>query len=512
MKHNTSKLWAVGVGLSCALALSACTGGAGSGGGSAEQQTTLRYGSAAALKSFAPWEARWAGDVAYLQPVYDTLLREDPDGNIKPGLATSWEWDQTRTELTLKLRDDVKFSDGQALTADVAAGDLTRFRDGTSDNASFLRALKTAQATDAHTLVLTLSEPDPAFLVYLSQNAGIIGSPSMWNSPDAKTSPVGSGPYELSKDESVVGSKYVFKKKADYWDPESVRYDQIEVNVYPDSTALVNALKSGQLDVSASNTPTQIPDAKASGYEANLTELNWAGFLLVDREGKTNPALGDVRVRQAINHALDRKGLVQALAAGYATPTTQIFSAGSDAYVADLDNRYPYDPDKAKKLLADAGYPDGFTLVMPRNNFVPESEFAVYAEQLNAVGIKVQWEQTGDDLFPKMLGGTWSAFPFQLQSDPTAWQTLQFAVLPSATWNPFHVTNPELAALAAKLQTAEGEEATAVAKQVNEWLVDQAWFAPSYRLQSAFFSDADTKVVMQKDNIAPYLWNIEPKK
>ncbi|WP_284990101.1 ABC transporter substrate-binding protein [Arthrobacter sp. efr-133-TYG-120] len=510
MKHNTSKHWAVGVGLSCALALSACTGAGG--GGTAQGQTTLRYGSAAALNSFAPWEARWAGDVAYLQPVYDTLLRADPDGNIQPGLAATWDWDETLTKLTLKLRDDVKFSDGQALTADVAAGNLTRFRDGTSDNASFLRALKTAEAADEHTLVLTLSEPDPAFLVYLSQNAGIIGSPSMWNSPEAKTTPVGSGPYELNKEESVVGSKYVFDKKADYWDSASVHYDEIVVNVYADSTALVNALKSGQLDVSASNTPTQIPDAKASGYEANLTELNWAGFLLVDREGKANPALGDVRVRRAINHALDRDGLVQALAAGYATPTTQIFSSSSDAYIADLDERYPYDPDKAKKLLAEAGYPEGFTLAMPRNNFVPESEFAVYAEQLGAVEIKVQWEQTGDDLFPKMLGGTWSAFPFQLQSDPTAWQTLQFAVLPSATWNPFHVANDELSALAAKLQTAKGEDAASAAKQVNEWIVDQAWFAPSYRLQSAFFSDADTKVVMQDDNIAPYLWNIEPKK
>jgi peptide/nickel transport system substrate-binding protein len=289
-----------------------------------------------------------------------------------------------------------------------------------------------------------------------------------------------------------------------------VHYDEIEVSVYGDATALVNALKGGQVDVSASNTPTQIPDGEAAGYTANLVELNWAGFLLVDRMGTINPAMGDVRVRQAINHALDRESLVQALAGGYGTATTQIFSENSDAYSEELDERYPYDVDKAKELLAEAGFPDGFTLVMPRNNFVPESEFAIYAEQLGAVGIDVQWEQTGEDLFPKMLGGTWAAFPFQLQSDPTAWQTFQFAAAPGATWNALHVADPELDALAADLQVAQGDDAAEAGLAVNTWLVENAWFAPSYRLQSAFFSDSDTDVVLQSDNIAPYLWNIRP--
>lgn len=506
--HKTTKLWAAGIGVIGLLALSACSS---AGVPTEEEQTTLRYGAADALATFAPWNARWAGDVAYLQPVYDTLLRGTPDGELEPGLATEWEWDDTLTQLTLTLRDGVAFSDGEELTAEVVAGNLTRFRDGTSDNASFLQAMASAEAVDELTVRVTLSAPDPAFLVYLSQNAGLQGSPSMWDSDEAQTTPIGTGPYELDASQTVVGSKYVFEKKDDYWDEDSVHYDEIVVSVYGDATALVNALKGGQVDVSASNTPTQIPEAEAAGYTSNLVELNWAGFLLVDRDGTINPALGDVRVRQAINHALDREALTGALAAGYASPTTQIFSVNSDAYSADLDERYEYDVDKAKDLLAEAGYPDGFTLVMPRNSFVPDAEFAIYAEQLAAVGITVEWEQTGEDLFPKMLGGTWAAFPFQLQSDPTAWQTLQFAVLPYATWNPLHVENTELSALAAELQLAQGDEGTAIAQEINEWIVDEAWFAPSYRLQSAFFSDSSTDVVMQPDNIAPYLWNIQPK-
>jgi peptide/nickel transport system substrate-binding protein len=489
------------------LALSACSGG----GGSSEGPKTLRYGAAESVASFAPWEARWAGDVAFLQPVYDTLLRAAPDGTLEAGLATDWAWDDSLTQLTLTLRDGVTFSDGEAFTAEVAVGNLTRFRDGTSDNASFLTSMASAEAVDDKTVLITLSQPDPAFLTYLSQNAGLQGSPAMWDSADAKTDPIGSGPYELDTDKTVVGSTYVFDKRDGYWDPSSVYYDEIVVNVYGDATALVNALKGGQVDVSASNTPTQIPDAEAAGYTANLVELNWAGFILADRDGTINPAIGDVRVRQAINYALDRSSLVQALAAGYGTPTTQVFSVNSDAYDPDLDNRYPYDPEKAKQLLAEAGYPDGFTLVMPRSTFVPDAEYAIYAQQLAAVGITAQWEQTGDDLFAKMLGGTWAAFPFQLQSDPTAWQTLQFSMLPYSTWNTSHVSNDELSALAAQLQTAQGDAAAPIAQQINEWIVDQAWFAPSYRLQSAFFTNATTQVVMQSDNIAPYLWNIQPK-
>jgi peptide/nickel transport system substrate-binding protein len=272
----------------------------------------------------------------------------------------------------------------------------------------------------------------------------------------------------------------------------------------------MNAVKGGQVDATYTQTPTQVPEAEAAGYTANFSELNWSGFLLVDRDGTINPALGDVRVRQAINYALDREGLVQAVAGGFGTPTAQIFSVGSTAFEADLDERYPYDPEKAKELLAEAGYPDGFTLVMPSNNFVPESEFALYKEQFAAVGITVEWEPTGDDLFPRMLGGTWAAFPFLLQSDPTAWQTAQFALAPGATWNTSHVADPEVVRILTALRVAEGEEAAALSRELNEYIVEQAWFAPIYRQQTAFFTNSTTSVEMQVDNAGPYLWNIKP--
>ncbi len=510
MLHRTKVARAVAAGgLVTVLALTACSSPA-SPESESETQTTLRMGILTQLTSFAPWEASWSNQSPYLQAVYDTLLRSDPDGTIVEGLATAWEWDESKTVLTLTIREGVEFSDGTALTAQVAADNLTRFRDGTSENAQFLAGMTSAEAPDDTTLVITLAQPDPALPVYLSQNAGLVGSPAMFDSADAQTTPIGSGPYLLDADDTVVGSTYVYEVNEDYWDAESVHYDSIEMTFYGDPTALMNAVKGGQVDATNLQTPTQIAEAEAAGFSAETYEQNWNGFILADRDGTLNPAMGDVRVRQAFNYALDREGLLQGLEGGLGTVTTQVFGLSSSAYDDALNDRYPYDPEMAKELLAEAGYADGFTLVMPSNNFVPEAVFAIYKEQLGAVGINVEWETTGDDLFGRMLGGSWAAFSFLLQTDPTSWQTIQFSMLPESTWNTSHVADPTVIELAEVVRSGDEADADAAAKELNEYIVEQAWYAPVYRPYSAFITAEGTQATVQADNAVPYLWNIRP--
>ncbi len=125
---------------------------------------------------------------------------------------------------------------------------------------------------------------------------GLVGSPSMWDAADAKTDPIGTGPYELDQAKTVVGSTYVYEKRDDYWDADSVHYDEIVVTVYSDAHALVNALKGGQVECRRHTPRRRSPTRKTD--TANPIELNWAGFLLVDRDGTINPADGDVRVRE----------------------------------------------------------------------------------------------------------------------------------------------------------------------------------------------------------------------
>ena len=147
---------------------------------------------------------------------------------------------------------------------------------------------------------------------------------------------------------------------------------------------------------------------------------------------------------------------------------------------------------------------------MPSNDFIPESVYAIYKEQLDAVGITVEWEQTGDDLFGRMLGGSWAAFSFLLQTDPTSWQTIQFSMLPESTWNTSHVADPTVIELADIVRSGDEAEADAAAQELNAYIVEQAWYAPLYRPFSAFITAPGTEATVQVDNAVPYLWNIRP--
>ena len=371
--------------------------------------------------------------------------------------------------------------------------------------------MTSAEAPDDTTLVITLAQPDPALPVYLSQNAGLVGSPAMFDSPDAKTTPIGSGPYVLDAKDTVVGSKYVYDANPDYWDADSVHYDTIEMAFYGDPTALMNAVKGGQVDAANLQSANQIADAEAAGFTAETSEQSWTGFLLVDRDGTINPAMGDVRVRQAINYALDREGLLKALDNGLGTVTTQVFGTTTSAYDKKLDDRYPYDPEKAKALLAEAGYADGFTLVMPSNNFVPESVFAVYKEQLAAVGITVEWEADRRRSV-RSHAGRHRGRPSRSSCRPTRPRGRRSSsrCCPESAWNTSHVADPTVIQLAEVVRTGDEAEADAAAKELNTYVVEQAWYAPLYRPTSAFITAAGTQATVQVGNAVPYLWNIRP--
>lgn len=198
--------------------------------------------------TFAAKDAAWANASPYMQAVYDTLLHAKPDGTVVPWLATKWSYDATRTVLTMTLRKGVTFTDGTPFSADVAAQNLLRFRDGTSPQKSYLAGLTDAKAVDATTLRLTLSKPNPSLLSFLSQNPGLMESPKNFGSPTEKTNPVGTGPYLLDTKDTVVGSTYVFTKNAKYFAPQQQHYAKVVVNVYSNPTAFLNAMKGGQIN------------------------------------------------------------------------------------------------------------------------------------------------------------------------------------------------------------------------------------------------------------------------
>jgi peptide/nickel transport system substrate-binding protein len=495
------------------LALAGCSAGGDSGGsGGSGSGATLTLGLIVPPSSFSAQNANWANQSPYMQAVYDTLLKADPDGTIQPNLATKWEYNDDKTVLTLTLRDDVTFTDGEKFTADAAAQNLIRFRDGTSPNASFLVNLADAKAVDDTHVELTLKAPDPAMLTYLSQNAGLQESPKAFTASDVETNPVGSGPYVLDTKDTVVGTSYVFTKNADYWNTDDQHYDKIVMNAYSDGTALLNAIQGGQVNAANTFDNTTVDQIKAAGFDINPLELNWMGLILFDRTGALNPAMADVRVRQAINYAFDKDAMLQAFSAGYGTTTGQIFPTSSPAYDKSLDTKYDFDPKKAKALLADAGYPDGFEISMPSAAAFGASNFALIKQSLADIGITANFtDEVTNDYITAMVTGKYPAAFMVLQQDPTDWQLAQFQIDKAGTFNGLHTDDPTVQGYISTMQTGDKDAADKAAKDLNKYIVDQAWFAPWLRPQSSFVSDTSTKVTVQTGNAVPYLWNIEPK-
>jgi peptide/nickel transport system substrate-binding protein len=442
--------------------------------------------------------------------VYDTLLKAQPDGTIVANLATKWEYNADNTVLTMTLRDDVTFTDGTKFDASAAAQNLIRFRDGASPNKSYLASVKDATAINPTTLQITLNDSDPALLNYLTQNAGYQESPAAFNSPDIKTNPIGSGPYILDTANTVIGSSYAFTKNPKYWDPSSVHYNNLVLKVLADPTAMLNAVKGGQLNGAKINNDS-LDQITAAGYTLNSWEQDWQGMLLLDRDGTMNPALKDVRVRQAINYAFDTAGLLKAIGKGHGTTTTQIFPKSSAGFDPSLDSRYAYDPAKAKQLLADAGFASGLTIEMPSTTLVAPATFTLIAQQLKDVGITATFTDAGTNFIADVLAPKYASSWLILQQDPD-WQLINFELTPTATWNPFKYTNPEVAALIQAVHDAKTPEASGTAvKALNAYVVEQAWFAPWYRIESNYATDANTSVQTQVGNAYPYLWNFTPK-
>jgi peptide/nickel transport system substrate-binding protein len=494
-----------------ALALTGCSSAAndGSSGGAVHE---LVLGGGVAPATYEAANMNWGHQSVFAQAVYDGLLKANPNGvDVEPSLATEWEYDETQTVLTLKLRDDVVFTDGTPFNADVAVRNLLRFRDGSSPQKVKFRDVEDVRAVDETTVEIQLSRPNPAFLIYLTQVAGLQASPESFDNPDAQTNPVGSGPYVLDTASTVVGTTYVYTRNPDYWDADNVPYDRLTVKVFTDVTSMLNALRGGQLNAAPLADNSILPEVERAGFDVHPQFLGMAGLMLFDRGGKVNPALGDVRVRRAINYAIDKDAFLQAAALGYGELGQQAFREGSEAHDESLDDTYPNDPDKARRLLAEAGYESGFELVMPTTPAFGNSLTALIQQQLGEVGIRTKFVDVGQNLIPDLLAGKYAAAYFLLQQDPIPYQVIDFMLAPDATWNVFKYDDPEATALIEKARSATGAEAERALRDLNAYVVDQAWFNKWYTIQGTFVTDAKTEVTVNQGNVYPYLWDITPE-
>jgi peptide/nickel transport system substrate-binding protein len=288
-------------------------------------------------------------------------------------------------------------------------------------------------------------------------------------------------------------------------------YETVTMNVLADPTAGVNAVQAGEVDTMVLTDNNNLDQIEAAGYEIQSSELNFQGLLLLDRAGELNPALGDVKVRQAINFALDREGLLEALQLGNGTVTTQVFNKASGAYDPALDEFYTYDPDKARELLDEAGYGDGLEIEMSSTAVLGAAQFPLIAQQLEDVGITVTWVDTPvENYIADLTAPKYAAVPMQLETNAD-WQLIQFMISRTAPFNPFKFGDDTTDQLISEIQN--GDETTQVEKatELNAYIVEQGWFAPYYRVSAGYANNPETtEVTLNATNIVPSLFDITP--
>jgi peptide/nickel transport system substrate-binding protein len=287
--------------LTASLALTACGGGAGAGS-SAVAATALTIGTIQDVRSWDPAQAHVGHVLQPYQAVYDTLILRQPDGKLSPMLATEWKYNSTNTKLTVDLRTDVTFSDGAKFDAEAAKANMDHFKTANGPQMAQLASVKDVSVVDADTIDINLSTPDPALEYFLSQAAGLMGSPKALGTEGIKTEPVGSGPYVMDKAASVKDSQTVFTARKDYWNKDLQKYQRLTFKILTDLTARTNALVSGQVDATILD-PKNGKQAEGAKMKLAANEVDWQGLLLLDRDGAKNPALANVKVRQAINYA-----------------------------------------------------------------------------------------------------------------------------------------------------------------------------------------------------------------
>lgn len=309
-----------------------------------------------------PTTGTQGSDLGYLDLVFDRLIQQDPEtGELIPMLATSWEFvGEDNLALRLELREDVTFHDGTPFDAQAVVDYSHDFIEA-GNIANLLEYVTDITADDEYTVTYHLSQENARLPMGLTARAGMIPSPTAVEEAgdDFALHPVGTGPYEFVS--QVQGSSYSFTRFDDYWDDENLeRVKDIEFSIFQGDTALVNAIRGGQVDVGshlvAQNVATleSNPDVDVMiGPEAaiGIAYLN-ASLAPVD----------DERVRLAINLALDRDVIAETVTEGLGDPVTQALPEGAHGHIADMDPLWEQDVDEAKRLMAEAGYGDGVSM------------------------------------------------------------------------------------------------------------------------------------------------------
>jgi peptide/nickel transport system substrate-binding protein len=360
---------------------------------SAASKPVLRFATATAPTNLNP-----AIDIDddVLSLAYASVIHLTPAGTPSPGLATSWGYvGRGNTTFQFTLRNDARFSDGTPVTAAAVKKWMIYF---SGEKGAFAKNIpfSSIDTVGQWKVVIRLRTPTPNMQFLLSEpfESGFIGSSKALANPEQlKTHTFGAGPYMLDPSQSVPGDHYTFIPNPYFYDQSAIKFSKVIYRTITQPSTMLAAVQTGQLDAGYGDLST-VKAAQAAGLKVVTAPLGWVGLLLLDRgpltqNGQPNP-LSKLAVRQALNYAVDRKAISKSFIGKYGTPTSE--APTLDGWDSKYANYYPYDPAKAKQLLASAGYPNGFTLNVLSQSFfgtLGDPFLEALANYFSAIGVKL---------------------------------------------------------------------------------------------------------------------------
>lgn len=421
---------------------------------------------------------------------YEPIVHINPDGTYSPGLATTWKYvpGSGNTVFEFTLRHNARFSDGNLVTAPGVVAWFRYFYSANGPQHLLLGANPTFSSAGKWTVEMKLTKPNPNVLFILSNwsNWGCVADPKAFANPSVMaTKTFGAGPYVILPSQTVSGNQYTYLPNKYYYDPTAIHFSKVVVKAISNPTTMLEALKAGQLDV-AWGDPSTVNAASQAGFKVVAAPSDFDVLVLADRAGTISP-LGKLAVRQAISYAINRDAITKSLIGKWGVASSEIYA--TDGWVQNLQHYYSYNPAKAKALLSQAGYPNGFTLNILDDNFegvLSDPMVQAVAQDLSAVGIQTKITTAADPntYVADIASKTFPAFAEDGGINPysnffSSWFS------PGGPANPFNYDDPTLDALYNKAVTAANP--VVYNDQITKRIVTQAYLVAIWNNDEMYY-------------------------
>lgn len=437
--------------------------------------------------------ANRAGNWSWRRLVFESLVEIDDKSEPQPLLATAWEYNEDRTELTLELQEGVTFHSGRPFTADDVVYTLEQVKDPANGSqlAKVAANIESIEAVDDTEVVIDLAEPSDSLFDLLDLTP--IVDEESWPGIADGAEVVGTGPFTWES--WTPGASIELAANEDYWGDGGPYLDGVEVSIIPDATAIQSALKAGAADV-AIGMPQS--DVALLADDADYVLENAGGVFYPFGIDVDQAPFDTPEARQALGYALDRERIAEQVFGGDAVITDLWWTPGSPGYPDDLADRFDYDPEKARELLESSGAAGADLTITFANLPVMKNLFEIVQNNLSEVGLNVTAEALDlPDYDKRQVEGTLGQSFLLLHGMVGFSSATIIDAMPSIRdGNPSHFDTPEYAELKAAVRGADEATRAAALEELSAYMLEQSFnhiiaVAPQYHVHTAALQELD---------------------